>query len=97
MMNFAIFLVLFKWSNTCLTTPDMDLPSVQPTTYTDTTVSTPSMTTTCMTPDCTSSTTTTTTTSSSSTSTTTTCRITTTIPTDPCFANSAPLAQSGMS
>ncbi|PAV58990.1 hypothetical protein WR25_12835 [Diploscapter pachys] len=35
MMNFAILLLLFKYSNACLTTPDMDLPPVQPTTYTD--------------------------------------------------------------
>ncbi|PAV58991.1 hypothetical protein WR25_12836 [Diploscapter pachys] len=33
MMNFAILLWLFKYSNSCLTTPDMDLPPVQPTTY----------------------------------------------------------------
>ncbi|PAV60611.1 hypothetical protein WR25_17997 [Diploscapter pachys] len=32
MMNFAILLLLSKWSNACLTTPDMDLPPVQPTT-----------------------------------------------------------------
>ncbi|PAV57844.1 hypothetical protein WR25_19335 [Diploscapter pachys] len=32
MMSFVIFVLLFKWSNSCLTTPDMDLPPVQPTT-----------------------------------------------------------------
>ncbi|PAV83016.1 hypothetical protein WR25_27119 [Diploscapter pachys] len=51
MMNFAIILWLFKCSNACLTTPDMDLPPVQPTTYTGTTTSSPSTltTTTCIT------------------------------------------------
>ncbi|PAV64072.1 hypothetical protein WR25_01926 [Diploscapter pachys] len=32
MMSSVIFVLLFKCSNACLTTPDMDLPPVQPTT-----------------------------------------------------------------
>ncbi|PAV64439.1 hypothetical protein WR25_07026 [Diploscapter pachys] len=84
MMNFVILLWLFKCSNACLTTPDMDLPPVQPTTYAVMTA-----TTTCVTPGCTSSTMT----SSSSTSTTTTSTTTTTTTTIDCFANSAPLAE----
>ncbi|PAV83107.1 hypothetical protein WR25_07756 [Diploscapter pachys] len=34
MMSLVIFLLLVKWSNTCIRTPDMDLPPVETTTET---------------------------------------------------------------
>ncbi|PAV76152.1 hypothetical protein WR25_23452 [Diploscapter pachys] len=92
MMNLAIFLLLVKCSNACVpTVPDIELPDVSTTTGTDTTVSTPSMTTaitTYMTSDWTSSTitsslSTSTITSSLSTSTITTSSTTTGHVSDP--------------